>query len=223
MSHVGQRVREARERAGVSQRELSRSIGASQSSISELEAGQACGMGIVSRVAEGLGVTSADLLLEGPPLLEVVFQCPELAVLGASAWMERRVLSWVPEGPRSRVAVWPYRDDGALRFRALASSVPALAAMTGTSIPGTDSVMPRPTVEPVRPSPALEVLIRAHDEGDARRKISIDLGCEADRVRIRIERAQDLWLAHVEAVSRPFSLKLQSIARRSPMGLFVPA
>ena len=222
MSHVGQRVREARERAGLSQHALARKLGASQSSISELEAGNACGMAMISRVAEALDVSPADFFLDGPPLLEVVFQCQGIQ-RGPTPWMERRVLGCVPEGQRARVAVWPYRDDGALRFRALASSVPALVAMAGTSVTGSVEVLPRPTVEPIRAAPLLEVLIRAQDEGDARRKISMNLGGESACVRIRIERVQELWLARVEAVPRAFSLKLQSIARRSPMGLFVPA
>lgn len=223
MSQVGQRVREARLRAGLSQRALSRRLRASQSSISDLESGKACGMGIVSRVAEALGVSTADLLLEGPPLLEVVFKHPGIRRFGPTPWMEHRVLSCVPEGQRARVAVWPFRDDGALRFRALASSVPALAAMAGTSVKGKVAALPRPTVEPVRPSSKLEVLTRAQDEGAARRKILTDLGGEAARAKIRIEHAGGLWLARVEAVSKPFSLKLQSVGRRSPMGLFVPA
>ncbi len=220
---MGQRVRDARLRAGLSQRGLSRVVGASQSSISELESGQACGMGIVSRVAEALGMSAADLLLEGPPLLEVVFQCSGIRRFAPTPWMERRALGCVPEGPRARVAVWPYRDDGALRFRAMASSVPVLVAMAGTSVPGLDSALPSPMVEPVRASIALEVLIRARDEGDARSQLSVDLGREGACVRIRVERAQELWLARVEAVSQTFSLKLQSVVRRSPMGLFVPA
>ncbi|MGH8988325.1 MAG: helix-turn-helix domain-containing protein [Acidimicrobiales bacterium] len=62
-AEVGERVRQAREAAGISQRELARRMGTSQSAVDRLEAG---GVGAtlttLQRVASALGLTvSVDL------------------------------------------------------------------------------------------------------------------------------------------------------------------
>ena len=59
---VGDRVWHVREEAGISQSALAREIGASQSTINNIETGQSCSLFVLALVAEALDVTLDELI-----------------------------------------------------------------------------------------------------------------------------------------------------------------
>jgi transcriptional regulator with XRE-family HTH domain len=66
--HVGQRIRQARERAQISQVELARRIGISANALCSIEAGEADPRASrIVAIAQELGVSTDALLLGTPP------------------------------------------------------------------------------------------------------------------------------------------------------------
>ena len=62
--HIGQRVKQVRERRGLTQRDLERETGVPQSAISQIESGErpSPGVDVVKRTAYALGVTTDFLI-----------------------------------------------------------------------------------------------------------------------------------------------------------------
>lgn len=223
MSIFGDRLREERERTGMSARELSRLAGVNPHHAGKIERGlsRAVAKGAEAMVG-ALGLGLADLLLDGPPLFEIEFDVADDDLPPAQE-IEQAMLRAVPSSMLDRVAVWPWTGDGHVRLRARASCLPGLAALTGARIDELGQTLPAPTVRPVSPSPELVVLIRADGSRAARRLVLAQAAREdCCPPLVVVNRGPALWLARLRAVPVSCSMSLQRLAPESPVGLFVP-
>ena len=222
--NFGERLRRERLAAGLSQRELARTAGVRQSTVCGIEQGRrGLTVDMARRLADALTVDIADIMLEGPGLFEVEFAVGEFDVRAPPPWMERSVLSSVPEAVRGRVSVWPFRADGVLRLRARASALPTLASLAGHHVDKISCSLPSPTVRPVSGSGHLTVLIRASTKTAARADIDGRVRAAECSPRVTINNRAGLWEAHLTRVSQRASFALQGLTPTSPIGLFVPA
>lgn len=214
------RLREERRRARLTTRELASAAEISQPHVVRMESGRIePTIATASRIANALGMGLADLVWDGPPLFEVEFDVGP--VTGVTPWIERRILASVPDPVR--VSAWPYLGDGKLRLRTRASSLPVLAGLVGTVVPGLDLKLPAPTVSPVRGSAELAVVVKAVDEDEARHKLAEsteDSGC---KIVVRNFGPSGLWLGTLKGVGKGLSVAMQGLSASSPLGLFVPA
>ena len=97
---LGQRIREARERAGVKQEQLAQAVGLSRTSITNIERGrQGVQAFLLARIAESLGCQAADLFpsqSRGPSIPDRVRELEPSKRAGPD-----RVLEWMQRVMRS--------------------------------------------------------------------------------------------------------------------------
>lgn len=213
----GHRVREERERLGLSLRELARRAGLDPGHLSRIERGERPALtDAATALAEALKVNTADLMLDGPLLIEVEFEV-ELGRVN-SPWFERRLLSHVPDQLRGRVGVWPWLGDGFLRLRSRSSASLALLALEGLDLGVV--VLPAPRLAAVCPSLELLAVVPAESEETAQSEAARLLGPE--RCFTSTRASEKLWRIDVDVGDAAESLSLQGLAPSSPFGLFVP-
>ena len=220
----GARLRSEREQQGLTLRAAAAAAGVNAGSLWYLEdGGRQPVTGLAESAASALGLDVADLLLEGPALFEVEFDIGCVS-LPDSPWPERQMLGLVPDSMRPRVSVWPWVGDGRLRFRARASCLPGLAALTGSAIPGVVDRLPAPQIRPVRASADLSVLVLAPGPERVQREVlrrTTPVDC-CPPIEIVAARAANTWLARLRGVPDHCSVALQRLVPGSPFGLFVP-
>jgi len=224
VSIFGDRLREERGLAGLSGRKVAEQAGLDPTHVHKIEHGRRrVVMPSAEAITDALGLTLADLLLEGPRLFDLEYAVGADLDLPPSPEIEQHMLDVVPRAMLPRVAVWPWTGDGSVRLRARASCLPGLVALAGLDVPGLGRRLPAPTVRAVGPCSELIVLVQAAGSRAARRTVLT----EAARVDccppVAItNRGPSLWLARLRSVPQAGSLALQRLSAGSPIGLFVP-
>lgn len=93
MENLGPRLKELRQRIGLSQRALAKKVGVSNGTISVIESGeQDPTVGLLKRLVEGLGVSLSDFFGEsGPREEQIFFKAEELKEIGTGDVSYRQV------------------------------------------------------------------------------------------------------------------------------------
>jgi transcriptional regulator with XRE-family HTH domain len=94
---LGQRLREARERARLSTRVVAARAGVSAGFISQLENGK-CGVsvGVLKRISASVGISVADLLADEAPVARPVLRSHERPIFSSDSGLEKLLLSRPP-------------------------------------------------------------------------------------------------------------------------------
>jgi HTH-type transcriptional regulator/antitoxin HipB len=243
---IGNRVRDERERAGLTQVELAKLAGLNWTTVWGVEGGNGNPrIGTLVSIASALGLRVEDLLMAGPALLDLAFALPSGVDLGPISTLEMRiagaVAEAVPDIPLGRIGIWPWcgpvpghgvvvtSDSSSICLRAPASLAPQLLSLAGRPLLlGPGVTVAAPVVRPVGPAATLQVLIKAPspDRVEVRvRKEATAAGCCP---AVKITRKRPLgpgsaWLATVRGVPPQASAFLQRLRVSGPDGLFVPA
>ncbi|AQT82588.1 hypothetical protein B1R94_05680 [Mycolicibacterium litorale] len=90
---LGSRIRQARERARLSTRELAGRASVSAGFISQLENGK-CGVsvGVLKRISAAVGVSAADLLSDEAPVTRPVLRAPERPLFSCDSGLQKLLL-----------------------------------------------------------------------------------------------------------------------------------
>jgi transcriptional regulator with XRE-family HTH domain len=94
---LGKRLREARERARLSTRDVAARAGVSAGFISQLENGK-CGVsvGVLKRISASVGISVADLLADEAPVARPVLRAHERPIFSSDSGLEKLLLSRPP-------------------------------------------------------------------------------------------------------------------------------
>ena len=262
---LASRLRRARLALGLTQQALADSAGVGHATVERLEraAGDAavqlalvdCGLDSIAPVddranpcldtlealAGALGVTSADLVLEGPELLDLAWALSPGRDLGALATIEARLGEALAGALGvASVSVWPWLEPATmpgpvvtsarsrLTVRLTGGLVPRAAALAGTTLEvGSGLPLGAPSITAVRPAGSLRVLVSARSDETARswiRTRTTSAGCcPAISLSIRPLESGRGWVAALESVPARASVSLQALPATAGSGLFVPA
>jgi len=94
---LGKRLREARERARLSTRDVAARAGVSAGFISQLENGK-CGVsvGVLKRISAAVGISAADLLADDAPVARPVLRAHERPIFSSDSGLQKLLLSRPP-------------------------------------------------------------------------------------------------------------------------------
>jgi DNA-binding XRE family transcriptional regulator len=263
---LASRLRRARLALGLTQQALADAAGVGHATVERLERAAGddavqlalvdCGLDLLPPVddranpcldtlealARALGVTTADLVLDGPELLDLAWALSPGRDLGSLATLEARLGEALADALGvATVSVWPWLEPSTLPGPVVTSTrsrltvrltgglVPLAAALAGTTLAvGSGLPLGAPSITAVRPAGSLRVLVSARSDEVARswvRSCTTSAGCcpaiTLDTIR-PLESGRG-WVAALEAVPARASVSLQALRATAGAGLFVPA